>query len=895
MSDHQSSKNVSRRVFLKFSAGLATVAAFGGTLFGKNLSLNALGAESQAEEQVTYGICRMCHTYFCSTKVHVQNGVAAFVEGTEDCDVNKGTLCIRGHGLIMNLYDPYRIKKPLMRTNPQKGLTVDPQWKEISWEEALNKIGEKIKQARAEDPRSVLFNTGFGADGSQYSKVFGTALGTPNSFTTSGSICSTHFENFFGHGTMMDRADVGFCRMLIAVGRGTGANFGEAQGTMPPFFKARERGMRFIVVDPRQSPEVAIADEWVPIRPGTDLSFFLAMMNVIIHERKQYDTEFLKHRSNAPYLIGPDELYIRDLKSNKPMIWDNADDKAKPFDDPNLKDPAINGVFMVNDKEAKPAFQLLFDHVKDKTPEWAENVTTVPATQIRSIANEFVDTANIGATIDINGETFPYRPVAINVNRGVTNRKSGHIASWAAVVLCELMGAMDVPGSRQGSGYGPFNAPDKDGTVAMFAGSGLRPGPFPWKYPPQSYDLADLYPHRHNIGYNLIKALEDPGKYGLKYQLAVGIFYGGSHFNKGATHERIAAALTKIPFIVSIEGVLGENAILSDIVLPEHAILERYFLNINEPHSPEMRPKIVDSSNIGLTGKMVSLPAVKPLYDTLDADEIMLRLADCAGVLLGENGLNDLINKQQLKPPHKIDINKKYTFVELFEKRLKSLTGQGYDYWKQKGFELQNAPLHESYNYHYNPMGKTRYIMYREVLKQTSYTIRTNLQKTGINMPGWNNEDFLSYYQPLPVWRPSNAASAPAEFDMYAIVWRTPAFMFDVSWVQSNAVLYDVASTWDPYQFVALINSKTAKEKGFRDGQEVMIESQYGKTQAKLRFSETIHPEVIGFPGGLKRSSIGLSSFARIGTNFNSLVSIDDGTFEPMTGGLDTAVKIKVY
>jgi anaerobic selenocysteine-containing dehydrogenase len=897
MVNEAQSRELTRREFLKRAGAAAAVTAAFGTAGSSLLQVaQAQGAvgQAQAGETISFGLCRMCHTYFCATKVHVQNDVVTYVEGAEECPVNQGSLCIRGHGLILNLYDPYRVKKPMVRTNPQKGLDVDPKWKEVSWDEALQLIGQKFKDIRARDPRRIAIFTGFGGDGAMLARNLGEALGTTNSTSTSGSICSTHFHNFFGHGTMMDRSDVQYCNMLIAVGRGTGSNFGEAQGTQPPFLKARERGMKFVVVDPRLSPEAAKADEWVPIRPGTDQAFFLSMMNVILLERKEYDVEFLKFRNNAPYLIGPDELYARDPASNKPMIWDASDGKAKTFDDPTLKDPALAGSYTVNGAAAKPVLQLLIEHVQDKTPEWAEKITTVPAATIRRIANEFVDNARIGSTISIGGETFPFRPVSIHVNRGVTNRKNGHLASWASVVLVELMGAMDVPGGRLGSGFGPFNKPDQDGTVALFKGSGLQPGPFPWKYPPTSYDLSDLYPHRHNIAYNVIKSLENPAKYGLDYPLEAALFYGGSHFNKGGTKERITAALTKIPFIVAVENTVGENAMLSDVVLPEHAVIERTLANINEPGSPEMRPKIVDHSNISLTGVVVNIPPIKPLYDTLDADDIFLRIADAAGVLTGEQGLNGMANRV-FKPEYKIDVNKRYSYVDLLERRLKSVTGKGYDFFSKEGFEMKRGAINESYNYHYNPMGKTRYVMYREVLKQTSYNIRANLKKAGINMPGWDLEDFLSYYVGLPYWRPGNAASATPEFDMYAVVWRTPAFMFDLSAVQSNALLYDVASHWDPNQFVVLINTKTAKAKGFKDGQNIWVESPYGKTQARVRISEAIHPDAVGFPGGLKRWSTGLNPIAREGTSFNSLVSIDDGTFEPMTGGLDTAVKVKVY
>jgi hypothetical protein len=91
------------------------------------------------------------------------------------------------------------------------------------------------------------------------------------------------------------------------------------------------------------------------------------------------------------------------------------------------------------------------------------------------------------------------------------------------------------------------------------------------------------------------------------------------------------------------------------------------------------------------------------------------------------------------------------------------------------------------------------------------------------------------------------------------------------------------------------MNRKTGKERGIEDGDLIWVESPYGKTQGEVRLTETIHPDVVGFHGGLKRLSGGLNPLALEGTSFNQLVSIAEGTFEPITGGLDTAPKVKVY
>ena len=89
--------------------------------------------------------------------------------------------------------------------------------------------------------------------------------------------------------------------------------------------------------------------EWVPHSPGSELAFCLGMINVMLYEigLAKLDVNFLKRRSNAPYLIGAGERYVRDPDTKKPMIWDPTDNKAKVFDDPTIKDYALEGELSV--------------------------------------------------------------------------------------------------------------------------------------------------------------------------------------------------------------------------------------------------------------------------------------------------------------------------------------------------------------------------------------------------------------------------------------------------------------------------------------------------------------------------------------------------------------------
>src|SRR3972149_6757671 len=90
----------------------------------------------------------------------------------------------------MSLYNPHRIKSPLIRTNPQKGIGIDPGWKHISWDEALELFAEKVRAARAKDPRTICLAS-FDTTSRVLSHTWMVAAGSPNHTTAAaGYFCS---------------------------------------------------------------------------------------------------------------------------------------------------------------------------------------------------------------------------------------------------------------------------------------------------------------------------------------------------------------------------------------------------------------------------------------------------------------------------------------------------------------------------------------------------------------------------------------------------------------------------------------------------------------------------------------------------------------------------------
>src|SRR3989304_5672026 len=99
--------------------------------------------------------CYMCYSH-CAVRARRVNGIIAELEGNPGAPHNRGKLCAKGQAGLISLYNPYRVKAPLVRTNPEKGIGIDPGWREISWNEALELFAEKLKAIRKEDPRKLV-------------------------------------------------------------------------------------------------------------------------------------------------------------------------------------------------------------------------------------------------------------------------------------------------------------------------------------------------------------------------------------------------------------------------------------------------------------------------------------------------------------------------------------------------------------------------------------------------------------------------------------------------------------------------------------------------------------------------------------------------------------------
>lgn len=440
----QGHANLSRRSFVK--AGALSVGALGvaGTLGAcASEESGKAGTDKTADEgEWLPSQCNMCFNA-CSILGHVVDGKLVEIKGDDRSPAGWGHLCGKGTAGIMQLYDENRITKPLKRTNPEKGVGIDPGWEEISWDEAYDLINEKLDEQKEKGNPVIVFalitSIISWIDSMNW---LGSRGNIPVPFKADICGAPTHTISSLLTGCGNAMPDYGSCKYLMQFG--TQAGVATRHGTSITakiFAESRKNGCKLVNFDPHMSGSAEKADEWVPIRPGTDAAVALAMANLLVNEYGIYDAEFLTNRTNAPSLIDPDTgRVMRDAANgNKALYWDGDANAPATYD--KAAAPALEGEFDVDGKKVRTAFSVFKEHVATYTPEYAEQVSTVPADTIRRLAKEFGEAACIGETVEVDGLTVPYRPVAVDTFSGIARHKHGFLSHWAILQLNTLVGS----------------------------------------------------------------------------------------------------------------------------------------------------------------------------------------------------------------------------------------------------------------------------------------------------------------------------------------------------------------------------------------------------------------------------------------------------------------------
>lgn len=231
-----------------------------------------------------------CHAH-CRVSVHVDRDRLVDVQPDEEFQhaalyTPITQACQRRRAAQEWFYHPRRLNYPLKRV----GAKGENKWKEISWEEAVGEIGDRLEKIVNEyGPQAVGTTRGTGRTHDEYRSRFINLLG--GNAVGPVTIC-------FGPILAVSNALLGWCPYPYVRPGLTKAIFywGNRYGypaTWRAIDGARKAGAKLIVVDPRRTEVAEKADIWLQVRPGTDLALLLAMINTVIKE-KRYDADFVR-------------------------------------------------------------------------------------------------------------------------------------------------------------------------------------------------------------------------------------------------------------------------------------------------------------------------------------------------------------------------------------------------------------------------------------------------------------------------------------------------------------------------------------------------------------------------------------------------------------------------
>ncbi len=849
-------------------------------------------AEGRVEVKNT--TCYMCACR-CGIRVTLRDGEVRYIQGNPEHPLNKGVMCAKGASGIMKQYSPARLTRPLKRKpGSERG---DAQFEPISWDEAFGMLEERLAHIRGTDPKKFALFTG--RDQMQaLTGLFAKNFGTPN-YAAHGGFCSVNMAagmiyTIGGSFWEFGGPDLERAKLFVMIGTAEDHHSNPMKIELSKF---KRNGGRFISINPVRTGYSAIADEWIPIKPGTDGALMLALVHEII-KTGLYDREFLVQYSNAAELVNLDEnspehgMFVRFevppeegcFDPQNKLWWDRELNKPISTHTPGA-DPFLLGDFRLSDgTPVKPSFQLLKERVEEYTPEWAANITGIPAETIRRLAHEMGITARDEkielpiAWTDVWGndhKSVTGNPVAFHAMRGLAAHSNGFHTIRALSILMSILGTIDRPGGFRHKAPFPRPIPPcpktPKGPEDVQPNTPLNGMPLGWPADPDDLfvdkdgepvrlDKAFSWEHPlsvHGLMHNAITNAWRQDPYPID---TLFIFMANMAWNSTMNTDQVRKMLNdkdesgeyKIPFLVVADAFQSEMTAYADLVLPDTTYLERHdaMSMLDRPISEFDGP--VDS---------VRIPVVPPTGDCKPFQEVLIELG----------------SRLKLPAFTNEDGSRKFRNYPDFVVNFETAPGSGIGFlagWRGKGGEkhMRGEPnpnqwemyaknncvfhyeLPKSYQYMRNwnqgylqwaqSYGLTRYAepinihIYSEVLQKFRLAAQGKTQ--GKQPPERLRRRINTFFDPLPFYfEPLEAQlSDKQSFPLNAITQR-PMAMYH-SWDSQNAWLRQIHT----YNYL-YIHPKTAQAAGIDDGGWMWVESMHGKVRCMARHSEAVEPGTV--------------------------------------------------
>jgi anaerobic selenocysteine-containing dehydrogenase len=898
-----------------------------------------LRLEDRSRQTVAHTTCYMCACR-CGIQVTLEDGRVRFIQGTADHPVNQGVLCAKGSAGIMKQYSPARLKHPLIRRpGSERG---DGLFDPISWDDALAMLTKRLRHLRSTDPRRLAFFTG--RDQMQaLTGMWAQQFGTPN-WAAHGGFCSVNVAaaglysigySFWEFGAPdWDRA-----RYFIMWG------VAEDHSSNPikiGLDKLKRRGAKFVSVNPVRTGYSSIADEWVPVRPGTDGLLALAIVHVLL-SRELFDWEFLIRSTNASWLVvqapgTPDDgLFLRRRKredggfdfvtgEGEPLLFDQASGRAGPM--VQGAQPALFGEYQVEGWRCRTVMSLAAERYLDPawSPEAVADRCGVPAADIKRLALEMAAVAFEQpielpiAWTDVWGNHHDRvigRPVAMYAMRGVSAHSNGFQTTRALHLIQMLLGALDGPGNFRSKApfprpIPPPQLPENDPATMAAPDKPLsRP---PLGFPTRPEDLAvdaEGRPLRIDKAYSWESPIAAHGLMHMVIRNAVEqdpypidtlmLFMANMAWNSAMNTEqtqqmlraRDAAGEYRIPFLVVSDAFDSEMVRFADLVLPDTTYLERHDA-ISILDRPISEPDTVADA--------IRHPVVAPDRDVRPWQEVLVDLA-------ARLGFPAFVNA---------DGSPRYAGYTDFIARYERAPGIGFlAGWRGEDGQspLKGAPNPKQWDAY---IGNRSYFAwhwpesmqfnrginaaYLAKAAEAAFIPRPDpiimqiwsepLQKFRLAGQGLYRgpqppraEDrarLAEHFDPLPIWTaPLEETAAGDDYPFHAITQR-PMLMYH-SWDSQNAWLRQVIGRNYLY-----MNADRARALGLADLDWVWVESRNGRIRCQLKTMQGVEANTVWTWNAIGKmaGAWGLSEDAREATHgflLNHLIS--ECLARPANGG----------
>ncbi len=312
-------------------------------------------------------LCGICVNK-CAGFARVENGIITKLNPNPYFPKSRNMLCPRGNAGIQTTYDPDRLKYPMIRI----GKRGEGKFKRVTWEEAYEAILNGTKDFKGlaqildeeKDNRSTIgYCNGEGLSKEGFEDLVGNKIGSPN-YVDEISIClETAGGGFFATLGVYPEIDFEHADYMIILG----ANRAEAiitPDTLDMFKQTKGRGLKTVCIDPRFTNTAIKADKWLPVNPGTDLAYILAMTYVIFKNNLQNEAFMKKHG------VGYEEYKQHILSKNYTPEWAEKicgisakDIKEMALEFINAERPIIypgrRSVFSPNDYQLRRAMAIL--------------------------------------------------------------------------------------------------------------------------------------------------------------------------------------------------------------------------------------------------------------------------------------------------------------------------------------------------------------------------------------------------------------------------------------------------------------------------------------------------------------------------------------------------------